>query len=79
MTDNQKDKTTAKEQQELNTVYSVNFSKRELLLINNLLIAKEWKLGDALLIFPILDKIRPFLQPREVNTKGKEIITNHKN
>jgi hypothetical protein len=72
---------TKRQQQELelSKTFSVNFTKRELLIVNNILLQKEFRVGDVLAILPILDKIRPFIQPRELNTKGKEVITNHKN
>ncbi|MBU6501171.1 MAG: hypothetical protein KGJ89_05390 [Patescibacteria group bacterium] len=56
-TDEQKKEAAAKLQMELDTEYSVVFKKREWVLIYNILTSVTYKLGDATLVLPIVEKV----------------------
>jgi hypothetical protein len=45
----------------LDVVSSLDFTKREWLIIFNVLSRQEYRLGDALLVMPIVDKIAPIV------------------
>jgi hypothetical protein len=47
-------------------VTSLEFTKREWLIIFNVLARGEYRLGDAFLVAPIVDKINPIVvEPKE--------------
>ena len=45
----------------LDNIYAVNFTKRQLIFLNNVLLGKEYRVGDVLGLLPILELIRPFI------------------
>ena len=78
------DKAEAKRQfiadQKLENEFSVMFKKKELILLNNVLLGKEFRVLDALAIVPILDKIRPFIVDTMQQSKAptNNVITSTK-
>ena len=48
--------------EKLNNEYSVKFLKKELIIMNNFLIAQKYSVVDALAVYAILNKIRPFIE-----------------
>lgn len=46
----------------LDEVKTVEFTKRELILIHNIIVRQEYSLGDAMLFLPLVEKIRPLVQ-----------------
>lgn len=54
----------------LDIVTSLDFTKRDWLIIFNVLSRQEYRIGDAFLVAPILEKINPVVQelPKETVT-----------
>src|ERR1035437_32932 len=73
------DKAEEKRQQieadKLNAEFSVKLLKRELIVLNNVLVQTPFKVGDLLAILPILDKIRPFVVDAMMPPPGQVPVT----
>lgn len=60
----------------LDEEHTVTFTTRDLIVIFNILIGGSYKLGDAVLVKSIVDKLQPLVA---VDTNVKEVITEDKN
>lgn len=64
-----KEKRNNKKDKTLDNKYTITFTKAELTFIFNVLLAREYKLGDASIGWPVVKKIEPFVV---VDTNIKE-------
>ena len=62
----------------MESIFNLNFTKRELIILNNVLVATPFKVGDVLLILPILEKIRPFIQDTMQAPETNNVVTSTK-
>ena len=49
----------------LDQVFELSFTKRDLIVIFNTLVEKDWKLGAARLVIPLVEKIEPMVINKE--------------
>lgn len=45
----------------LDNQYTLKFSKKELIGIFNILVSTQYKIGDAMLIYPVVKRIEPIV------------------
>lgn len=56
-----KDKRSVKLDKTLDNKYTLTFTKAELIFIFNVLLSREYKLGDAAIGFPVIKRIEPLI------------------
>lgn len=55
------DKQAKKEFEDLQKVFSLKFTKQELIGIFNVLLSREYKLGDGALLYPVVKRIESII------------------
>lgn len=69
-----------KEIDKLKNQYTLTFTKQELLIIFNILVSQQYKIGDAMFVLPIVKRIEPLVtMPKpEDDPKANHVLTDMK-